>query len=129
MKETIIVIYQAADEPPNPESKGKFIQITLGEREYLVFAPFSLHLYHNQILAQFVRENDIAHRWVRRDSLVVDDPDLQVIGGGRFHVDEQHGILKLSDNSQAYGRFNDRGMAEKIAASKHAWSRYKIVIF
>lgn len=129
MKETVIVFYQAADEPPDPESKGKFIQVTLGKREYLVFAPFSLHLYHNQILAQFVRENDIAHRWIRRDCLAVDDPDLQVIGGGRFHVDEQRRVLKLSDNSQAYGRFDERGMADKIAASNHAWSRFKVVIF
>ena len=129
MKETVIVFYPATGEPREPESKGKFIQFTLGEREYLVFAPFSLHLYHNQILSQFVRENDIAHRWIGRETLAVDDPELQVIGGGRFHVDEQRGVLKLSDNSQAYGRFDERGLADKIAASGHVWSRYKIVIF
>ena len=125
----VIVFYPGKNGPQEPESKGKFIQFMLGEREYLVFAPFSLHLYHNQILAQFVQENDIAHRWIRRETLAVDDPELRVVGGGRFHVDEQRGVLKLSDNSQAYGRFDERGMAEKIAASNHAWSRYKVVIF
>ena len=129
MREIVIVFYPPTSEPQEPEAKGKFIQFTLGEREYLVFAPFSLHLYHNQILAQFVRENDIAHRWLGRETLVVDDPELLVIGGGRFHVDEQRGVLKLSDNSQAYGRFDERGLAEKITASNHAWSRYKVVIF
>ena len=129
MKETVIVFYPATAEPQGFESKGKFIQFTLGEREYLVFAPFSLHGYHNQILAQFIRENDIAHRWFGRETLVIDDPELLVIGGGRYHLDEQRGVLKLSDNSQAYGRFDERGMAEKIAASNHAWSRYKVVIF
>jgi hypothetical protein len=121
---TILVYAPSA----SPLLEGKFLQLLWDGREYLVFASASLHRYHNQILAQFCADHGIAHGWVAPERLEVADSRLEVRGGGRFRAEAGRGTLLLYDASQAYGRFDERGLAEKIAAADHPWRRYTITI-
>jgi hypothetical protein len=113
---------------PSP-CKGKFLQLLWRGQEYLIFAPFQRHRYHNQILGQFVEEEGIAHRWTSAGMLEMDDRDLLVLGGGRFGLDLARQTLELWGDSQVYGRFNHSRLLEKIASADHPWSGFKLSIF
>ena len=124
-----ITEYRPADGSDQPsQSEGKFVQLVLEDCEYLVFAPFSLHGYHNQIVAHFLDDRGISHRWRDPETLDVDTPSVRVIGGGRYRVDAAAQALHLWDNSQVYGRFDSRGLSDKIAASDHEWRGYAISV-
>lgn len=127
MERLAIVSYPPAD--PAPDAwEGKFVQLTVHGGEHLVFAARVLHQFHNQILARFLGERAVPHRWVDPQTLAIASTDVAVAGGGRFRVDNVAHTLDLWDNSQAYGRFNDQGLAEKIAAAEHRWHTYRIQI-
>lgn len=129
MAKLIIVAYSASDSTQErTEYKGKFVQLALRDLEYLLFAPFELHTYHNQICARFLAENRIAHRWINEERLEFQCPEFTIFGGGRFHVNTQEKSLKLWDNSQAYGRFDEHRLKEKIAAADHPWNGFAIDI-
>jgi hypothetical protein len=106
--------------------EGKFLQLSWRRQEYLVFAPAERHRYHNQILGRFLQERGVAHRWLNQEKLEVDDPDLVVLGGGRFRVSALRRTLDLWDDSHAYGRFREAGLPERIAAAGHAWSGFEL---
>lgn len=127
--EIIIFPNQGPDAPPAQSVQtGKFIQLRLDSQEYLVFAPLESHQYHNQILAHFLEKCSIPHRWIDGTKLRVDAPGLAVLGGGRFRADATEKVLELWDNSQAYGRFAEQGLADKIAAADHPWRGFDIRI-
>jgi hypothetical protein len=63
---------------------GKFLQLRWAGRDCLLFASADEHRYHNQILGRFLSEQGIPHRWEGAENLVVDHPELSIIGGGRF---------------------------------------------
>lgn len=129
MKPTVILEYALSrDAPAAPEREGKFVQLVLRGREYLVFAPRELHRFHNQILGQFLAERSLPHRWSGEQALEIKAPELAVIGGGKFRVNTETKTLELWDNSQVYGRFDDRGLAERISAADHPWSGYALQI-
>lgn len=129
MKPTVILEYVLSrDAPAAPEREGKFVQLVLRGREYLVFAPRELHRFHNQILGQFLAERSLPHRWSGEQVLEVKASDLAVIGGGKFRVNTETKLLELWDNSQVYGRFDDRGLTERIGAADHPWSGYTVKI-
>ena len=115
-------------EPDRDVCQGKFVQLLLDGREHLVFAPSEVHRYHNQILARFLEENTVVHRWVSRERLEFDSSEVRVIGGGRFRVNRQAKRLELWDNSQAYGRFDEKGLAEKLAGTGHPWGGFDVTI-
>jgi hypothetical protein len=110
------------------EYEGKFLQLRWRGQEYFVFAPLTLHRYHNQLLAHFLADHAIPHRWLPQERLQIDEPELTVGGGGRFHVNTLTETLLLWDNSQAYGRFEESGVSAKIAAAGHLWSGYEVKI-
>jgi hypothetical protein len=122
----VIVSYPPSGAPATWE--GKFLQLALAGDEHLVFAPRVLHQYHNQILARFLGERGIPHRWIETQTLDVMSHDIVVFGGGRFRVDVPARTLALWDNSQAYGRFNEQGLAQKIAAARHPWHAFQVQI-
>jgi len=111
-----------------PALTGKFLQLVWRGDEYLVFADAAARRFHNQILACFLAERGIEHRWRDEQTLEFDGAQLTVVGGGRFRLDTVARTLELRDNSQAYGRFAESGLAERIAAADHAWSVYRITI-
>jgi hypothetical protein len=108
--------------------EGKFVQLLWRKREYLLFSPFELHRYHNQILARFLKDKDIDHRWTNEITLEMDDHELKVVGGGRFRLDQDEQTLHLWDNSQAYGRFKEFGMSARIGAAEVPWRDFEISI-
>jgi len=109
-------------------SQGKFLQLHWQGQEQLIFADASIHAYHNQILAEFALEQGLNCRWVTPEQLELEHPDLDVLGGGRFRLDREAGTLELWDDSQAYGRFREQGLAERIAAAGAPWSALRVSI-
>ncbi|MDJ0862557.1 MAG: hypothetical protein QNJ87_10820 [Gammaproteobacteria bacterium] len=107
---------------------GKFLQLLIDGWTYLVFSPTSVHRYHNQMLAQFLKDRGVAHHWVSREQLEYDTTKLEVIGGGRFQVNHREEILDLWDDSHAFGRFDEQGLAESIARADHPWHAYRVRI-
>ena len=53
---------------------------------------------------------------------------MTVSGGDRFRVNALTETLLLWDNSQAYGRFEESGLPDKIAGAGHPWSGYEVKI-
>ena len=91
--------------------EGKFLQLRLAARDYILFATAAECRYHNQILARFLSEQGIPHRWEQAVNLVVDQPGLAVIGGGRFRLDVNRESLHVWDDSSVYGRFDSSRLA------------------
>jgi hypothetical protein len=113
---------------PDGETLGKFIQFRWRGIEYLLFATRETHRFHNQMLAHFLDEHSLPHRWLDDQHLEIEADDLQIIGGGRFRLVQGENLLELWDNSQAYGRFDEEGLAEKIRTAGHPWSASRVVI-
>jgi hypothetical protein len=128
MDTVTILTYPASPGDPPAECQGKFLQLRLAGREYLVFAPTELHRFHNQILAHLLEDLEVPHRWEASEHLVWDHPEIAVIGGGKFRVSAAQRTLELWDNSQAYGRFDAEHLPEKIAAASHPWSGFTVRI-
>jgi hypothetical protein len=108
--------------------QGKLIQFRWRGQEYLVFAPFEIHRYHNQILGHFLKDHGIVHCWLDEQRLEIDDPGLRVIGGGRFRLDLARHSLELWDDSQTYGRFDELGLAGKIARAGEPWGGLRLKV-
>lgn len=121
----LIVEYGA---PPTTAYGGKFLQIRLRGQEYLLCSAAALHPYHSQILARFAEDAQIPHCWVDPETLELDAPELTVLGGGRFEVNPQLRTLSLWGHSQAYGRFEEHGLAQRIAGTAHPWSGLQVRI-
>jgi len=111
-----------------PGSSGKFVQFRWRGVEYLLFATRDQHRFHNQMLARFLEQHGLPHRWSDDETLEINTDELQVTGGGRFHIEPGHQQLELSDNSQAYGRFDETDIEEKIRTAESLLSRYSITV-
>jgi hypothetical protein len=109
-------------------SSGKFIQFMLRGQEYLVFAPFSLCTYHVDILQRFLEDEAVPHKPLSQDYILVKESTFNMIGGGRYQLDSEAKTLVLSDNSQAFGRFSEIELDNKIAGAGHDWSAYRLTI-
>ena len=108
--------------------EGKFVQFHWQGNEYLLFATRDEHRFHNQMLARFFAEHDMLHHWLDDQTLEFDTARVKVTGGGRFRFERQKKLLALWDNSQAYGRFDDEGLADRIKASGHIFGSGEITI-
>jgi hypothetical protein len=101
--------------------EGKFVQLRLAGRDVLLFAAASEHRYHNQILGRFLSAQGIPHRWEGAEKLVVDDPSLAVLGGGRFRLDLPDQRLRVWDASGVYGRFDGEVLSAQLASADPPW--------
>ena len=119
---TLILTYPVSMEEDAP-LEGKFLQLRLVARDYILFASTTEYRYHNQLLARFLSEQGIPHRWEGEEKLVVDHPDLAVTGGGRFSLDVVQKTLHLWDDSSVYGRFDPSRLAVQLAAAGPPWDR------
>jgi hypothetical protein len=96
---------------------GKFVQIRHRNTEYLVFSPKEFTRYHADLAEKFCREKEIAgtyNRQLKRYDII--DPSWVILGGGKFEIDEEQKILRLYDNSMAYGKFQEYGLIERICS-------------
>lgn len=129
MIQTVILTYPSLENPiNNTVYRGKFLQFILHGQQYLIFASSDLHRFHNQILAHFLMDRNIPHQWSGNQVLEIKSPDLTVIGGGKFCIDIKNKTVDLWDNSQIYGRFDERGLPEQIVSAGHPWSVFSIRI-
>lgn len=113
--------------PGEGDCEGKFLQLVLDGVEHLVFAPSSRHGYHNQILERFLDEQGIPAQWDGQ-SLRVDHPGLQVVGGGRFRLRWADRALECWDHSQAYGPFDRPRLREQLRAAGEPWSALALLL-
>ena len=99
---------------------GKFVQIRDEEegREYLVLSPKGLSAYHANIVERFCRlGRKIGGDYTpKKDSFRIRDSSWSVTGGGSWMIDSKNRILDLAGASQAYGRFDPRGLKSRILA-------------
>ena len=119
---TLILTFPTPTED-DASQEGKFLQLRLAARDYILFATAAECRYHNQILARFLSEQGIPHRWEQATNLVVDHPELAVIGGGRFRLDVNRESLHVWDDSSVYGRFDSSQLALQLAAAGPPWNR------
>ena len=107
---------------------GKFVQIRKGSTEYLVFSPKKFTRFHADIVRRFCTDREIRGVFNSQSkSFDVRDPSWVVAGGGKFEIDRGKKFLHLYDNSMAYGKFDGRGLKEKILTIAKL-SDYKVQI-
>jgi len=107
---------------------GKFVQIRKGSTEYLVFSPKEFTRYHADIIERFCMDLDIPGVYNSQNkSFDILDPAWVVAGGGKFEIDRKKKHIRLYDNSMAYGKFDRRGLKEKILSIAE-FSNYKVQI-
>jgi hypothetical protein len=119
MRTRILTYPKLSDDETSLE--GKFVQLEWAGREYLLFAAADELRYHNQLLGRFLSEQGIPHRWEDSQSLIVDHPELRVVGGGRFRLDLQTSTLRVWDASGVYGRFDASALSAQLAAADPPW--------
>ena len=124
---TLILTYPTPMEDDAP-LEGKFLQLRLAARDYMLFATATECRYHNQILARFLSEKGIPHCWEGEEKLVVDHPELAVTGGGRFRLDPTRQTLRVWDESGVYGRFDPLRLAAQLAAAGPPWDRHALSV-
>jgi hypothetical protein len=101
--------------------EGKFLQLRWAGREYLLFTAADELRYHNQLLGRFLSEQGIPYRWENSENLIVDHPELTVMGSGRFPLDLQTNTLRIWDASSVYGRFDASALFAQLAAADPPW--------
>jgi len=107
---------------------GKFVQIRKGPIEYLVFSPKESTLFHADILKRFCTERKIKGAYNSQNkSFDILDPAWVIEGGGKFEIDRKKKFLRLYDDSLAYGKFDRRGLKEKILSIAE-FLNYKVQI-
>lgn len=107
---------------------GKFVQIWHAEEEYLILSPKEFKKYHANIVEQFSKDMNLAGAYdSEQKRFDIFDPEWVIRGGGKFEIDRREKILRLYDDSMAYGRFNDEGLAERLSGTEEFFN-YRIVI-
>jgi hypothetical protein len=110
---------QAAGKTAPDKTGGKFVQIRNNDTEYLIFSSRQLTPYHADLVERFCEERKIHGQYVReRKRYDIHDPEWVVAGGGKFETDREKKSILLYDNSMAYGRFDTKGLKEKIHRTK-----------
>jgi len=106
---------RGAKAPPPNKAGGKFVQIRKGDTEYLVFSSKELAPYHAHIVERFCRGKGIrgAHEGEGK-RFSIHDPGWTVVGGGKYEIDQERRYIRLYDDSVAYGKFDSKGLKEKI---------------
>ncbi len=117
-----------AGTPVPPVTSGKFVQIRHDHARYLVLSPRELTKYHANIVERFCMDKAIEGAYdAKRERFLILDQAWQVVGGGKFERDGDRKMLRIYDNSMAYGKFDAVGLMEALQALPE-FSGYSIVI-
>jgi hypothetical protein len=101
------------------KQNGKFVQLRHKDTEYLVFSPRELASYHADIVERFCREKEIPGVYdASGKRFVINDPAWVIVGGGKFEIDKTEKYILMYNNSMAYGRFESKGLKDKIGTIK-----------
>ncbi len=118
IKDYSIIYYKKIEHIEKPSKRsGKFIQIKHKDTEYLIFSPKEFTRYHADLVEKFCLEKGIAgtyNRQLKRYEIL--DPSWGILGGGKFEIDEEEKILRLYDDSMAYGKFQEYGLMKNICS-------------
>ena len=111
--------YPGRAKPAMPEKRsGKFVQVRNNETEYLVFSPKEFTPYHAGLVEQFCKEKGLKGAYDSKNKRFdIHEPAWIVVGGGKFERDDRERHIRLYDNSMAYGRFDSKGLREKILST------------
>jgi len=114
---TTLYFTDLAKTPVPPVVTGKFVQIRQGPRTYVVFSPKVFTKYHSHIVERFCWDRGLEGSWdARGERFDIEDTSWKIMGGGKFDRDEGKKLLRLYDDSMAYGKFDDRGLRDVFAA-------------
>ncbi len=110
------------------EVRGKFVQISWKGEPWLLFASKDQHSFHNQILAHFMSEQHLPYHWQSPEILNFEQPELAILGGGKFQVDWSSKQLILSGESMVYGRFQEQALRASLQHVGMPWAGLTIEI-
>lgn len=123
------VYYSGKTESVPDKIAGKFVQIRNKQTEYLVFSTKELALYHANIVERFCLDRGLKGAYAGEEKRFdIREPGWIIVGGGKFDIDKSSKQIRLFDNSLAYGRFDSKGLAEKIK-SIEKFSDYQVMIY
>lgn len=78
-------------------------------------APAELCVYHANIAGRFFEESGVDGAFnPKRDVFSLTDTEWEITGGGFWEVDDGIRLLRLYGRSQAYGRFDASGLADRL---------------
>jgi hypothetical protein len=107
---------------------GKFVQIRNDNTEYLIFSPKEFTSYHANLVERFCLETGLNGYYnTEGKRFDIHDPAWVIVGGGKFEIDKMGKYIRLYDNSMAYGRFDSKGLKDKILLIDEM-SDYKVQI-
>ena len=103
-----------------PENRsGKFVLICCEDKEFLILSPQELSIYHANIVERFCSLRGIEGAFNHnRDHFKILNSHWNVLGGGRWELKSAEKVIRLFSASKAYGRFDSRGLKEKIRTVK-----------
>ena len=82
----------------------------------LVFSPGEFTKYHANIVERFCLDKGIEGSYDpagKRYDII--DRSWVILGGGKFEKDTDRKVLRLYDDSMAYGKFEKQGLREAIS--------------
>jgi hypothetical protein len=97
-------------------TNGKFVRIRNGAVNNLVFSPGEFTKYHANIVERFCLDKGIEGSYDpagKRYDII--DRSWVILGGGKFEKDTDRKVLRLYDDSMAYGKFEKQGLREAIS--------------
>jgi hypothetical protein len=98
-------------------TSGKFVRIRNETADYLIISPKEFTKYHANIVERFCLDKGIEGRYDPQEKRYdITDQSWVILGGGKFTKDANKKVLRLYDDSQAYGKFEKQGLREAINA-------------
>lgn len=110
------------------EVRGKFVQVLWKGKPWLLIASKDQHAFHNQIVAHFLSEQHLPYHWRSPEQLEFDQPEFEILGGGKFLLNWSAQQLTLSDNSMVYGRFDEARLKNDLQKIGMPWASLAIEI-
>jgi hypothetical protein len=111
-----------------PVITGKFVQIRNESMEYLVFSLKGFTKYHANIVERFCLDKGIEGSYdPDRKRYDIYDQEWDIVGGGKFEIDAIKKTIRFYDDSKSYGKFDPRGLREKVNSIPD-YSGYAVVL-
>ena len=83
---------------------GKFVVVEVGSDLHVGFSPIELSKFHANIADRICKQLGLTGRYdARKEHFTPHDDFVRSVGGGKWQIDEQAGVLDLWGDSQAYG--------------------------
>ncbi len=93
--------------------RGKFVLLRFRGTVHFVSGSVEQRPYHANLIFDFFAQTEWGRaEWEGETRCAIRTPGWEILGGGRYEIDEAEGVLILSEKSTAYGKFS----AEEIAA-------------